>query len=511
MKKFMSATTAAALVLSAVSVPVSIVSAATETVTDSFGVVIQDMSIKLGETSVKIPVYFDSDVSFTVINLKLSTEVFPESAYVSKITSVESALPENSGVTVSKSTTSDSKIMFNTDGVDYTLKKGEVFAYVNVELESINPRFPLEKMDSGLTFQVTIDELDIADANHTTYAFSSEALSRAKSVTQVVSDGASDKHTLKIDVPATTTSKKIDIPVILNGEFGAFRTEFTANNGAKVVDVKSSLDGLTIESKELSMVYYDMQGSHTFKDEQIAVITVQLPDYATSGDEFTISTKYFDGTDSSSVNVYPTINSDTTVKYEKADVSGATISDIKIADKYVVSNGTDLDLSSITLTAVMTDASGNKTNVEFKAGGEYDINEHFEIVKEDGELEKTLELKYVGEMSAPAENAKVEYLRGLRGDVTLDNIVDARDIALICKHINGEMFGDTPIEDYIKANDKLKDVVAKYGIQTVDAFAKELGNADNMKNSFDARDMAAISKYINASLFDEVTWEEIGY
>lgn len=415
MKKFMSAATVAALTLSALCVPVSMVSAADEKVQDSFGAYLQDVTLKKGETTVKIPMCFDKDVNFTIINAKFSTAMLPTGAFTSEIESVESAISD--AAVASQPGSAGNSIVFNTaNGKDYTIKAGTPVAYVNVVIKDRKGE-PAVNIGAGATFKVNVDELDIVDENRVSYEFSSEALSRAKGVIQIV-DGTTEGMEVKFE-SVTAESRTVEVPVYLTGKMCAFRTELKADNGAVVTAINSDLEGLTPGSSA-SMVFADMNDDQTFENTKIATATVKLPANASKGDKFTVTVKYFDAATMADDILYP--SAITTGIITCGEIAGGIADDL---------NGLRGDIN--------LDGAVNALDMSFIANyanglvfGENTLVDYFK--------ESTLasHKEYVEKYGV---DAVAEYAVSL-GDADKDGEVKASDMSAVANYANASMFGD---------------------------------------------------------------------
>ena len=99
-KKIISWVVAAAMTMSSLA-PASSVLAVDTKIEDAFNVVMQDTTVVTGLSTVKVPISFSEDVSFTVANLKFGVQNVPNAGNNhAVIKNIESVLPANSGVTV---------------------------------------------------------------------------------------------------------------------------------------------------------------------------------------------------------------------------------------------------------------------------------------------------------------------------------------------------------------------------------------------------------------------------
>ncbi len=216
MKKVISLAATAAMTLSMLSVP-SFVSAADSKIVDAFNIVMQDQTIVPGVTTVKVPVAFDKDVSFTVANLKFSAKVTPAGVWAAKIKNIESALPEDSGVNVQAGEKYSSTVNLSTSGRDYKIKKGVPFIYLEIELQATKEGYNPENIPEGTIFKVSLDDFDIANEKQVSYEISDDAKASARSVIFVRPEKETEGFSVKIgsDITADNTVK---VPIIFNGK-----------------------------------------------------------------------------------------------------------------------------------------------------------------------------------------------------------------------------------------------------------------------------------------------------
>ncbi len=514
MKKFVSVAASAALTASMICAPMAIVSAATDVKTAPFVLVMEDQQLKPGKSSVKIPVSFNEDVSFTVMNFKFKSSFFPESKYVTKFAGFESALPDT--VALEGNTDNGTVVINTSDAKNYTIKKGTPVFYITVDVmtkpTTSNPTSkPATDVPAGATFKVNLETFDVADENLVTYELPDDLVKSINAVVQSVPEESSASHKVTISAKEAT-SKTVEVPVYVEGSMFSMRAGLKVDNGAKIVNVTSTVEGVSCNTTgSFAYACEDISGNpYTFtKDTPAVTVTIELPATAKEGDEFTVSSKYFDIADENEKSVYPSTVTPGKITYKPATVSGS-ISDVKSAVSYIVSSTNKLDLSDVKLNAVLTAADGTKTDIVFAAGGDYDINDYFEVVKEEGSIDRTLELKYVGpELSAPVENVKVSYLRTIKGDIDFNGKVTSSDASVAIDEFLERDFGGSMLETFYKTDTKTYgEIVTKYGSAVVAEFGAKVADV-NEDNSINMNDSTYILEYFLENDFDVVEWEDL--
>lgn len=504
MKKIVSLSTAAVLSAAMACAPMSIVQA--QTITDPFEINIADTTIKAGETTVKIPVSFTEDMAFTGATLKFNVEGV-KTRFTPEIESIESALPEGAGVTCEKSTKSDAQtmsvVLTSTSGRNYTLKKGDNLLYINVKLPA----------DSSIAtkWKLSLKNFDVATENADAYEFSSSQLEASYGYIFAASKNF-ENMTAKIG-EVDAQSKTVEVPMYINGDLYSLNCVLKATNGAVITGItatdpanKEGYMGLGINTagtsnpEKFMWTTQNKDTDYQFKGtEAMAMITVQLPASAKAGDEFGLSFRYFDGCSVVNDEVYP--EEITLGKISYTGVSAdKKFTDVAVVNGFVVSDSKQLDLSKVAMTAVVEDADGTKTDISFNA------DEYFELVKEtvEDKFDCTAELKN----KLTGETIEVNYLRGLKGDISLDGKVDARDSAYIQSEFAESQFGGTTLKGIYSANDDLKNICDKYTVDKIVEFGKSLGDVD-ASTKLNAKDAAYILTYFAESMFGGVSWDDI--
>lgn len=503
MKKYMSIAASVALTASMMA-PAAIVSYADETFTADFTMVMEDQQLKPGHSEVSIPVSFDKDVSFAGCVFDFDAAFFPNSKY-----DIEFADFEGKSDALTFETNAEKGILTinSNDGKDFTLKAGEVLFNINVKImtkaTTSAPAAPATDVPAGATFKVALKSFDVATADHNSYELSAADLESAYAVVQSVPAESSATHTVKIG-SVETGSKTVEVPVYVEGDIFTMRAGFKANGGAKVIGIKSDVEGVTCgQNGSFAFTPSDLSAKKFTADKPVATLTVQLPKEG----EFTVSTKYFDIADGED-SVYPGSITAGTVKYVAAGLSG-TLSDVKSAVPYIVSMDKKLDLADVKLAATITAADGTKSDITFEDGGDYDIKDYFEVVSETGAIDRELILKYVGPaLSSPVADVKVNYLRTLKGDIDFNGKVNTVDATLTIKEFLENDFGGTLLTDLYGKDEAYKDIVAKYGVDTVAEFGRKTGDVDE-DGAIKVSDATLIIKYFLENDFDVVGWDQI--
>lgn len=277
MKKLVSFALSAAMTLSSFAVSSSVF-AADEVKTDAFNVVLEDTTITSGLITVKVPVSFDEDVKFTNASIKFGVNNYPNIAQKNKaaVKKIESALPAESGVTVTNDAENSSLVKLESaDGKNYTIKKGQPVLYVTVELRDVNgdPNF---NTPAGTVFRLLVDDITVEDANKNTYTLSTEAKKESSSFISVTPDEVNNNLSFKFGSVITTDSKSVKVPIIFDGEFGVLRTVIGATEGAKITGIEKVNEDLEITGN--AIVYTSMKLSTKFDNEVVAYATMELAD-----------------------------------------------------------------------------------------------------------------------------------------------------------------------------------------------------------------------------------------
>lgn len=508
MKKFVSLTASVALTASMLCAPTAIVSYADQTLTADFTMVMEDQQLKPGLNEVSIPVSFDKDISFAGCVFDFDSVFFPNAAYVIEFADFEG---KSDALTFDSNKEKGRLTINSNDGKDFTLKAGEVLFNINIKVmtkaTASKPSAPATNVPAGATFKVALTEFDVATADHTSYELSESDFAAAYAVVQSVPEQSSADHKVKIG-SVESGSKTVEVPVYVEGDVFTMRAGFKVNGSAKIVNVKSDVDGVTC-SQNGSFVFTPSNSSvTTFTAEKpVATLTVQLPADAKAGD-FVVSSKYFDIADADAESVYPGSVTTGTIKYEAATLAGS-LTDIKINVPYIISDSSNLDLSDVKLTGNLTGADGKATPVKFEAGGDYDIKDYFEVVSETGVIERELTLKYIGpSLSSPVADVKVNYLRTVKGDIDLNGKVDVSDSTFVVEEFLENEFGDSKLETMYTGNDVYADIVTKYGANIVAEFGKKAGDVDE-DASINVTDSTHIITYFLENEFEPVDWDVI--
>lgn len=473
MKKFIAISSAAALTASMVCAPIAIVSAADDVLTDTFAVVMEDQAVVTGTTKVKIPVSFNKDISFATADMKFSTAIFPKGGYDLAITSIESALPADSGISVDKS--KDGKGIVFSSAKDYTLKKGAPLLYINTEIQYDG--VAATDIPSGATFKVSLDDCDIADENRVSYEFSPLAIQNMNSVVQITPEKKTENFTVKID-SISTASKTVLVPMYVGGEFSTFRSSFKVDGGAKIVSIDSGLNG-ELEIKSPGILYVNKSAiDNVFStDKKFITVTVELPDGVQSGDTFKLSPKFVDAySKTKDENMYPSQITPGVITYQAATIGDYTITDVKPVDKFIVSDSKELDLSKVKLIATVKDKNGTTKDVEVTAGN------YFKVIKEEGVIDRIAELEYTGPTTtSKIDNVQVNYLRAMKGDVTLNGEIDVVDSTILLRESAKNIVNESILKDIYISSEDLAPVIKKYGIDTIVELGKSVGDVDGTK------------------------------
>lgn len=277
MKKLVSFALSAAMTLSSFAVSSSVF-AADEVKTDAFNVVLEDTTITSGLITVKVPVSFDKDVKFTNASIKFGVNNYPNIVQKNKaaVKKIESALPAESGVTVTNDTENSSLVKLESaDGKNYTVKKGQPVLYVTVELRDENGAQNF-KTPAGTVFRLLIDDITVEDANKNTYTLSAGAKKESSSFICVTPDEANDNLSFKFGSEITTDSKSVKVPIIFDGEFGVLRTVIGATEGAKITGIEKVNEDIEVTGN--AIVYTSMKLSTKFDNEVVAYATMELTD-----------------------------------------------------------------------------------------------------------------------------------------------------------------------------------------------------------------------------------------
>lgn len=318
MKKILSVATTSALTLSLMSAPVAIVSAA-ETVTDSFSIVMQDQKILKGVSSVKIPVSFDKDVSFTSAKLKFSARIHPNGSFTANIKGIQSALSADSGVTVTQGDKNSGIVnLLKSDGKDYKAKKGEVLFYLNVDFQLNGQQ--ATAIPEGTVFRVSLDDFDVADENGVAYELSDAVKKNTASYVQVIPEKLSENISVSFD-SVTAIEKTVKVPIKLKGSMSSFRSKYSVDNGAKITSIEIEAgkdfteDMIIGENVKDTLTYLNGMGADYKFDDTIAYINIALPENAVSGQSFTLSANYFDPANEADVPEFPSKNISSDIIY----------------------------------------------------------------------------------------------------------------------------------------------------------------------------------------------------
>lgn len=508
MKKFVSLTASVALTASMLCAPTAIVSYADQTLTADFTMVMEDQQLKPGLNEVSIPVSFDKDISFAGCVFDFDSVFFPNAAYVIEFADFEG---KSDALTFDSNKEKGRLTINSNDGKDFTLKAGEVLFNINIKVmtkaTASKPSAPATNVPAGATFKVALTEFDVATADHTSYELSESDFAAAYAVVQSVPEQSSADHKVKIG-SVESGSKTVEVPVYVEGDVFTMRAGFKVNGSAKIVNVKSDVDGVTC-SKNGSFVFTPSNSSvTTFTAEKpVATLTVQLPADAKAGD-FVVSSKYFDIADADAESVYPGSVTTGTIKYEAATLAGS-LTDIKLNVPYIISDTSKIDLSDVKLTGNLTGADGKATAVNFEAGGDYDINDYFKIVKQDDKLDCTFELEYIGpDLGTPVANVTLNCLNARKGDITLDRSVDTRDVTYTLLEFSAQVFGDEYVKTKLVGDKNFADLVDKYGIDLLTEVALKAGDVDE-NGTLDSRDASYQKKYYAESVFGDISWDTI--
>ena len=473
MKKFIAVSSAAALTASMICAPMAIVSAIDDVLTDTFAVVMEDQAVVTGTTTVKIPVSFNKDVSFATADMRFSTAMFPKGGYDLAITSIESALPADSGISVDRS--KDGKGIVFSSAKNYTLKKGAPLLYINTEIQ-LNGVAATE-IPSGATFKVSLDDCDIADENRVSYEFSPLAIQNMNSVVQVTPEKKTENFTVKFD-SISTASKTVQVPMYVGGEFSTFRSSFKVDGGAKIVSIDSNIeDGMEINSPAILYINKAAVDEKFSADKKFVTVTVELPDGAKYGDTFKLSPKYVDSYSAAKDdNMYPSQITPAVISYGSAIVGDFTITDVKPVDKFIVSDSKELDLSKVKLIATLKDKNGATKDITVTAG------DYFKVIKEEGVIDRTAELEYTGPVGdSKIDNVKIDYLRAMKGDITLDGQIDVVDSTIMLRESAKNIIGQSILKGIYESSKDLETAIEKYGIDTIVELGKSAGDTDGTK------------------------------
>lgn len=502
MKKFIAFSSAAALTASMVCAPIAIVSAADDVLTDTFAVVMEDQAVIKGTTSVKIPVSFNKDVAFASADMKFSTSIFPKGRYNLAIKSIESALPVDSGMSVDKS--KDGKGIIFLSAKNYTLKKGVPLLYINAEIQYDG--VAATDIPAGATFKVSLDDCDMADENRVSYEFSNLAIQNMNSVVQVTPENKTENFKVKLDSIATA-SKTVKVPMYVGGEFASFRSAFKVDGGAKIVSIESNIEsGMEIVSP--GILYLDQSASDKLFsiDNKFVTVTVELPEDVQSGATFNLSTKFVDAYQGKiDGNIYPSQILSSVITYRSASIGDFTITDVKPVDKFIVSDSKDLDLSKVKLIATVEDKDGATTNIEVAAGN------YFKVIKEEGTIARTAELEYTGPAgNSNIDNVEIEYLRAMKGDITLDGEIDVIDSTILLREAAKNIVNQSILKGIYEDNKNLETAIEKYGIDTIIELGKSAGDVDGTKE-LDVIDATLVLRFAAKVELAKNTGEKLDY
>lgn len=525
MKRIISVTTAAVMTAAIACVPMSMVSAAT--ITDAFTVSIPDMSFTAGETSVKIPVSFTGDVSFVTASLQFSAEAI-FSKFKPEIVSIESALPDTSGVSFQQSNSGKNTALFNTAGdKDFTLKKGETLLYLNIKV-------PAETV-SGTKMKISIQNMDIANAATDEYEFSDNLIKESYGYLFAAAK-KTEGMTAKIgEVESEKTI--VEVPIYINGGLNIINSLLKVDNGAKITaitatdpDNKEGFMGAgintagTSDPEKIVWVKKGGDGDYAFSgDAAMANITVELPGDLKSGDEFNISFRYFDCESVVTPGVYPAEITSGKITYTGEDVSVVSKEIVEgsyeitePSTRYYYSYADKFDLSGLDVTARVKTTYSNGTEV-FST-----VNlTNFISLADDAATPKTtyksdkflynLDLE-LNDADLKAEGVKVgsvNALIGMKGDINLDHTLTTIDATVMLKENAANQFGSKMLPEVFE-----RDSVLEAGL-TEAITADDLYNfacflADtNSSGELETLDAVYAMRYNAAKQFaNPSTWDE---
>ncbi len=332
-KKIISWVVAAAMTMSSLA-PASSVLAVDTKIEDAFNVVMQDTTVVTGLSTVKVPISFSEDVSFTVANLKFGVQNVPNAGNNhAVIKNIESVLPANSGVTVEIGEKYSGTVNFtSSSGKDYRIKKGEPFAYITLEFQDGDGAQKFD-MPAGHVVKVFIDELDIANDKQESFVLSDSAKERSSAYVNVRAEESTDGFGIKVGSEIVYDQKSVKVPVILNGKICSAKTRIDAGEGAVIKNIEKVNEDVTIKGNNiLYSVYAYGDDVPELKDEIIAYATVEFTDDIPAS---SISFRYIDVIDSKAVSVYPAeidngmllnvIKGDVFFEGEPSPVGGTTI------------------------------------------------------------------------------------------------------------------------------------------------------------------------------------------
>ena len=509
MKRFINIATAAALTTSMICVPTAIVVSAAETA--SFEACMPDQVIKSGERTVTIPVSFDEDITFSSLDMEFISSFTAPSNCTASIKSVESALSGTTGVTVALDKNSVVKV---SSSKDYTLKKGTVLFNITAEIGNLQTPDGTEKWPIGASFRVSVNDFTMISSGNKETKMSSEALIKSNSVIQVIPQTKTEGMSVKLS-SVSATSNIVKVPVIVTGGMMAFISEFKVDNRAKITNITSSAQtNLTIEYKKGNYsraLWTSMKDENTlFDNSEVLVLTVELPADAKESDKFTVSVSSFDPASANTdETIYPSTITSGVITYTPSAATGSVLSDVKLSSPYIVSKSKALNLNDLKLTATITNKDGVKETIQITNPAA-----DFEIVGEEtGSIDRSLTLKYVGQIYTCPDSITLSYLRGFLGDINLDGKVDTRDELITINEYTEHSFGGDYVSGVLQKSESLKSVIEKYSMETVRAFAVAVGDVDsNGKN--DTRDALLQIKYYGENAFsegpsDEVSWDTI--
>lgn len=276
MKKVISLATTAAMTLSVLSVP-AIICAAEAAAPAS--VAMADQTIVKGLTKFTVPVTATKAGTITSAEFELSAEMYIAGKYKAVIKGVESKVD---GL---EAALADNKVTV-TGSADVT--RGQALVEIAVEIQD-NLGNAASSVPENTIFVLNVNSATVNGAAETVES----------PVLFVEAADATEGASLKIDnINTVVKGQAIEVPVYLNGAYGAINTRFTASNGA-TVKVKEAADGFDISTDGKGFIFAPLSISEelenrTFTNEKVATLEVTLPEDAVSGQSFEITTKFFD-------------------------------------------------------------------------------------------------------------------------------------------------------------------------------------------------------------------------